>query len=45
MSKNISDQLVEILVYAGIQKIYAVTGNSIKQLNAAVDRNGKNCIT
>ena len=40
MSKNISDQLVEILVEAGIQRIYAVTGDSLNHLNAAVYRNG-----
>ncbi len=29
MKKNVSDQLVEILVNAGIQRIYAVTGDSL----------------
>jgi pyruvate dehydrogenase (quinone) len=41
MSKNISDQLVETLVDAGIQRIYAVTGDSLNYVNAAVHRNGK----
>jgi len=41
MSKNISDQLVETLVDAGIQRIYAVTGDSLNHVNAAVHRNGK----
>ena len=41
MNKNISDQLVEILVDAGIQRIYAVTGDSLNHVNAAVHRNGK----
>jgi len=41
MSKNVSDQLVEILVDAGIQRIYAVTGDSLNHVNAAVHRNGK----
>src|SRR5664280_463216 len=41
MSKNISDQLVEILVEAGIQRIYAVTGDSLNHVNAAGHRNGK----
>jgi pyruvate dehydrogenase (quinone) len=41
MSKNISDQLVEALVDAGIQRIYAVTGDSLNHVNAAVHRNGK----
>src|SRR5665648_782092 len=41
MSKNISDQLVEALVDAGIQRVYAVTGDSLNHVNAAVHRNGK----
>lgn len=41
MSKNVSDQLVETLVDAGIQRIYAVTGDSLNHVNAAIHRNGK----
>jgi pyruvate dehydrogenase (quinone) len=41
MKKNVSDQLVEILAEAGIQRIYAVTGDSLNHVNAAVHRNGK----
>ena len=41
MNNNISDQLVEVLVDAGIQRIYAVTGDSLNHVNAAVHRNGK----
>ena len=41
MSKNVSDQLVETLVEAGIQRIYAITGDSLNHLNEAVHRNGK----
>jgi pyruvate dehydrogenase (quinone) len=41
MRKKVSDQLVEILVEAGIQRIYAVTGDSLNHINAAVHRNGK----
>ena len=41
MSKNVSDQLVETLIEAGIQRIYAVTGDSLNHVNAAVHRNGK----
>ena len=41
MSKNVSDQLVETLVEAGIQRIYAVTGDSLNHVNDAVHRNGK----
>jgi len=33
--------LVETLVEAGIQRIYAVTGDSLNHLNEAVYRNGK----
>ena len=41
MSKNVSDQLVEALVEAGIERIYALTGDSLNHLNEAVHRNGK----
>lgn len=41
MSKNISDQLVETLVEAGIQRVYAVTGDSLNHVNEAIHRNGK----
>ncbi|HZK68750.1 MAG TPA: thiamine pyrophosphate-dependent enzyme [Paludibacter sp.] len=41
MSINVSDQLVETLVEAGIQRIYAVTGDSLNHVNAAIHRNGK----
>ena len=41
MSKNVSDQVVEALVDAGIQRIYAVTGDSLNYINEAVHRNGK----
>jgi len=41
MSKNVSDQLIETLVEAGIQRIYGITGDSLNHVNAAVHRNGK----
>lgn len=41
MKKNVSDQLVETLEKAGIKHIYAVTGDSLNSVNAAVRRNGK----
>ncbi|WP_071145268.1 thiamine pyrophosphate-dependent enzyme [Bacteroides ihuae] len=41
MSKNISDQLVDTLVEAGIQRIYAVTGDSLNHVNEAIHRSGK----
>jgi pyruvate dehydrogenase (quinone) len=41
MRKNVSDQLVDTLVKAGIERIYAVTGDSLNYINEAVHRNGK----
>lgn len=38
MSKKVADQLVEIMVKAGIKRIYAVTGDSLNELNDAVRR-------
>lgn len=40
MSK-VADQLVESLVKAGVKRIYAVTGDSLNEVNDAVRRNGK----
>lgn len=39
MSKKVAEQLVELLVHAGIKRIYAVTGDSLNELNDAVRRN------
>ncbi len=41
MSKKVADQLVETLVDAGIKRIYAVTGDSLNEVNDAVRRNGQ----
>lgn len=41
MSKNVADQLVEILYEAGVRRIYAVTGDSLNKVNDAVRKNGK----
>lgn len=41
MSKNVSDQLVEMLVAAGVKRLYAVTGDSLNPLNEAIRQNGK----
>jgi pyruvate dehydrogenase (quinone) len=41
MAKSVADQLVEMLVNAGIKRIYAVTGDSLNEVNDAVRRNGK----
>lgn len=39
MAKNVAEHLVELLVQAGIKRIYAVTGDSLNELNDAVRRN------
>lgn len=36
MGKKVAEQLVEILIQAGIKRIYAVTGDSLNELNDAV---------
>lgn len=41
MSKNISEQIVDMLVESGIKRIYAVTGDSLNHLNEAVRKNDK----
>lgn len=41
MSQNVADQIVTMLVAAGVKRIYAVTGDSLNHLNDAVKRNGK----
>lgn len=41
MAKKVADQLVEMLVEAGVRRIYAVTGDSLNEVNDAVRRNGK----
>jgi pyruvate dehydrogenase (quinone) len=40
MAKKVADQLVEMLVNAGIKRIYAVTGDSLNNVNDAVRREG-----
>lgn len=40
-SKTVSDQLVTMLVQAGIKRIYAVTGDSLNFVNDAIRRSGK----
>ena len=41
MSKNVADQLIETLVEAGIKRIYAVTGDSLNEVNDAARRSGE----
>ena len=40
MAKIVADQVVEMLVNAGIKRIYAVTGDSLNNINDAVRREG-----
>lgn len=40
MAKSVADQLVEMLVNAGVKRIYAVTGDSLNNVNDAVRREG-----
>ncbi|MCF0054237.1 thiamine pyrophosphate-dependent enzyme [Dyadobacter sp. CY356] len=39
MSKKVAEQLTDMLVQAGIKRIYAVTGDSLNELNDAVRKN------
>src|SRR3982750_1747532 len=41
MATKVAEQIVEMLVAAGIERIYAVAGDSINELNDAVRRSGK----
>lgn len=40
MGKKVADQLVETLEKAGVKRIYAVTGDSLNEVNEAVRKNG-----
>lgn len=41
MSKKVADQLIDTIAEAGIKRIYAVTGDSLNEVNAAVHTSGK----
>ncbi len=41
MAQNVAEQLVDMLAEAGIQRIYAVTGDSLNEINDAVRRDGR----
>lgn len=41
MSKKVADQIVDMLNSNGVKRIYAVTGDSLNELNDAVRRDGK----
>jgi pyruvate dehydrogenase (quinone) len=38
MSKKVTEQLVDMIHQARIKRIYAITGDSLKELNEAVSR-------
>ena len=39
MAKKVANQLVETLIEAGVKRIYAVTGDSLNEVNEAVRQN------
>ena len=39
MAKKVADQLVDTLEKAGVRRIYAVTGDSLNEVNEAVRKN------
>src|SRR5690606_8060690 len=41
MAQTVSDQLVEMLLQAGVQRVYAVTGDSLNPVNDAIRRDGR----
>ena len=41
MKKKVADQIVDMLVNNNVKRIYAVTGDSLNELNDAVRRSGK----
>ncbi len=41
MAKSVADQLVEMLVQAGVKRVYAITGDSLNPVNDAIRRDGR----
>ena len=41
MAKKVAEQLIETLEKAGVERIYAVTGDSLNEVNEAVRKNAK----
>lgn len=41
MGKTVADQLVEMLLQAGVKRVYAITGDSLNPVNAAIRNSGK----
>lgn len=39
MAKKVAEQLVDTLIEAGVRRIYAVTGDSLNEVNEAVRQN------
>lgn len=39
--KTVADQVVEMIADAGVKHLYAITGDSLNEVNDAVRRNGK----
>lgn len=41
MAQKVAEQVVDMLVDTGVKRIYAVTGDSLNEINDAVRRNEK----
>ena len=41
MAKKIAEQLIDTLAESGVERIYAVTGDSLNEVNEAVRKNNK----
>ena len=41
MAKKIAEQLINTLAESGVERIYAVTGDSLNEVNEAVRKNNK----
>ena len=41
MKKKVADQLVEMLINAGVKRVYAITGDSLNPVNDAIRRDGR----
>ncbi|MDG6896093.1 thiamine pyrophosphate-dependent enzyme [Volucribacter amazonae] len=41
MNKTVADQVVEMLIEAGVKRVYAITGDSLNPVNDAIRRNGE----
>lgn len=41
MAKRVADQLVEMLVEAGVKRVYGITGDSLNPVNDAIRNDGR----